>query len=103
MRKIMTHLNLPRLVTSTCYSNILKTIANNNSANIAEQSMIKASRTLISMHTDNYDDTDIENCKKDVGKAVPVGVTEDETRQKCDGLDSFLDVVFIISVDVRKF
>ena len=53
-----------------------------NSVDIAEQSMIKASSTLISMYNDNYDDTDIENCKKDVGKAVPVGVTVDGTWQK---------------------
>ena len=48
-----------------------------NSVDIAEQSMIKTSSTLISMNNDNYDDKDIENCKKDVGKAVPVGVTVD--------------------------
>ena len=41
--------------------------------------MIKASSTLISMYTDNYDDTDIKNCKKDIGKAVPVRVTGDRT------------------------
>lgn len=64
----MTHLNLPRLVTTTCYNNILKNIANNNSVDIAEQSMIQGSRTLISMYTDNYDDIDIENYKKHVRK-----------------------------------
>ena len=63
----MTHLNLPRLVTTTCY-NILKNIASNNSVDIAEQSMIQGSRTLISMYTDNYDDIDIENYKKHVRK-----------------------------------
>ena len=41
--------------------------------------MIKTSSTLISMYNDNYDDRDIENCKKDVGKAVPVGITVDGT------------------------
>ena len=46
---------------------------------IAELSMIKASRTLISMYTNKYDDTDIENCKKDVQKTVPVDVTIDWT------------------------
>ena len=50
-QKIMSHLNLPRLVTSTSYNNILKNISN-NSVDIAEQSMIKASSTLISMYTD---------------------------------------------------
>ena len=35
-----------------------------NSVDIAEQSMIKASSTLISMYNDNYDDTDIESCEK---------------------------------------
>ena len=44
--------------------------------------MIKASSTLISMYTDNYDDTNTENCKKDVPKAVPVGKTVDGTWQK---------------------
>ena len=47
--------------------------------------MIKTSRTLISMYTDNYDYTDIENCKKDIGIAFPVGVTVDGTWQKCYG------------------
>ena len=78
MQKIMSHLNLPRLVTSTSYNNILKKISV-NSVDIVEQSMIKASSTLIYMYNDNYDDRDIENCKKDVGKAVPVGVTVDGT------------------------
>ena len=50
-----------------------------NSVDIAKQSMIKISSTLISMYNDNCDDTDIENCKKDAGKAVPVGVTVDGT------------------------
>ena len=44
--------------------------------------MIKASSTLISMYTDNYDDTNTENCKKDVRKAVPVCKTVDGTWQK---------------------
>ena len=73
-----------------------------NSVDIAEQSMIKASSTLISMYNDNYDDTDIENCKKDVGKAVPVGVTVDGTWQKRFGFNSLLGVVFIISVDTGE-
>ena len=73
-----------------------------NSVDIAEQSMIKASSTLISMYNDNYDDTDIENCKKDVGKAVPVGVTVDGTWQKRYGFNSLLGVVIIISVDTGE-
>ena len=97
MQKIMSHLNLPRLVTSTSSNNILKKIPV-NSVDIAEQSMIKASSILISMYTDNYDDADIENCKKDVGKVVPVGVTVDETWQERSGFNSLLGVVFIISV-----
>ena len=80
MKKIMSHLNLPRFVTSTSYNNILKNISV-NSVDIVEKSMIKASSTLISMYTDNYDDTDIENCEKDIGKAVPVSVTVDRTWQ----------------------
>ena len=64
--------------------------------------MIKASSTLISMYNDNYDDTGIENCKKDVGKAVPVGVTVDGTWQKRFGFNSLLGVVFIISVDTGE-
>ena len=62
--------------------------------------MIKASSTLISMYTDH--DTDIENCKKDVGKAVPVGVTIDGTSQKQYGFSSLLGVAFIISVDTGE-
>ena len=73
-----------------------------NSVDIAEQSRIKASRTLISMYNDNYDDTDTENCKKDGGKAVPVGVTVDRTWQKRYGFNSLLGVVFIISVDTGE-
>ena len=68
-----------------------------NSVDIAEQSMIKASSTLISMYNDNNDDTNIESCKKDVGKTVPVGVTVDGTWQKRYGFRSLLGVVFIIS------
>ena len=64
--------------------------------------MIKASSTLISIYTDNYDDTDIENFKKDVGKAVPVGVTVDGTWQKQYVFNSLLDVVFIIFVDTGE-
>lgn len=64
--------------------------------------MLKTSRTLISMYTENYDYRDIENWKKDIGIAVPVGVTVDGTWQKCYGFDSLLDVNFI-SVDIRKF
>ena len=97
MQKIMSHLNLPRLVTSTSYNIILKKISV-NIVDIAEQSMIKASSTLISMYNDNYDDTDFENCKKDV-KAVSVGVTVDGTWQKRYGFNPLLGVVFIISVD----
>ena len=74
-----------------------------NSVDIAKQSMIKTSSTLISMYNDNYDDTDIENCKKDVGKAVPVGVTVDGTWQKRYGFNSLLGVVFIISVDTGDY
>ena len=91
MQKIMSHLNLPRLVTSASYNNILKKISV-NSVDIAEQSMIKASSTLISMYNDNYDDTDIENCKKDVGKTVPIGVTVDGAWQKKYGFNSLLGV-----------
>ena len=91
MQKIMSHLNLPRLVTSASYN---KKEISVNSVDIAQQSMIKASSTLISMYTDNYDDTNIENCKKDVGKAVPVGVTVDGTWQKQCGFNSLLGVVF---------
>ena len=47
-------------------------------------------------------DTDIENCKKDGGKAVPVGVTVDRTWQKRYGFNSLLGVVFIISVDTGE-
>ena len=54
------------------------------------------------MYNNNYDDTDIENFKKDVGKAVPVGVTVDGTWQKRYGFNSLLGVVFIISVDNRE-
>ena len=61
--------------------------------------MIKTSSILISMWKDNYDDTDIGNCKKYVGKAVPVGVTVDGTWQKRYGFNSLMGVVFIISVD----
>ena len=68
---------------------------------MAEQSMIKARSTLISMYNDNYDDTDIENCKKDV-KAVSVGVTVDGTWQKRYGFNPLLGVVFIISVDTGE-
>ena len=63
IQKIMSHLNLPRLVTSTSYNIILEKISV-NIVDIAEQSMIKASSTLISMYNDNYDDTDIESCEK---------------------------------------
>ena len=60
--------------------------------------MIKSNSTLITM----FDDTDIENCKKDVGKAVPVDVTVDGTWQKRFGFNSLLGVVFIISVDTGE-
>ena len=102
----MSHLNLPRLVTSTNYNNTLKNIANNN-VDIAEPSMIKASRTLIFMYTINYDNTDVEkdvkkNCKKDVEKAVPVGVAVDGTWQKRYGFNSLQRVVFIISIAIGE-
>ena len=102
----MSHLNLPRLVTSTNYNNTLKNIANNN-VDIAEPSMIKASRTLIFMYTINYHNTDVEkdvkkNCKKDVEKAVPVGVAVDGTWQKRYGFNSLQRVVFIISIALGK-
>ena len=65
--------------------------------------MIKVSSTLIPMYTDdNYDDANIENCKKDVGKAVPIGETVDGTWQKRYGFNSLLGAVFIISVDTGE-
>ena len=97
MQKIMSHLNLPRLVTSASYNNILKKISV-NSVDIAEQSMIKASSTLISMYNDNYDDTDIESCEERSRKSSAI----DGTWQKRYGFNSLLGVVFIISVDTGE-
>ena len=70
-----------RVITCTSYNDILNKISV-NSVDTAEQSMIKASSTLISIYTDNYDDINTENCKKDVRKAVPVCKTVDGTWQK---------------------
>ena len=75
-----------------------------NSVDIAKQSMIKTSSTMISMYNDNCDDADIENCKKDKGKAVPVGVTVDGTWQKRYGFSSLLGVFlsFQLTLGIMK-
>ena len=91
MQNIMSHLNLPRFVTSKEYSKKMSV----NSVDIAEQSMIKASSTLISMYNDNYDDTDIESCEERSRKSSAI----DGTWQKRYGFNSLLGVVFFISVD----
>ena len=67
IQNIIGHLNLVRLVTSTSYNNFVEDIAN-NSVNIAQQSMIKGSITLLCIYTDNYDETYLEICKKSVEK-----------------------------------
>ena len=60
------------------------------------------------MYTINYDNTDIEKrckkkkCKKDVEKAVPVGVAVDGTLQKRYGFNSLQRVVFIIFIAIGE-